>query len=179
MYHYNPLERALQDLALALHNYRHAPVNPLYAHLPTTVSVDLAGTAISMTLAPRYESVTEPWARWDAVDGDDAESSVSSESDDFAELGDVDIQPWQTLLLVNDETKLRAKEVASRIVGATNQLVGGVTRASISSSHRSSSPSALGLESKRDSQSEEDEAVLMTALILACDVTKPYVTCVT
>jgi hypothetical protein len=174
MYHYNPLEHALQDLALALHNHRHTPVNPLYSHLPSTLSVDLSGTGISMTLAPRYEQMTEPWARWDATREDDAESSISSnnDNDDFADLGDIDIQPWQTLLLVDNDTKLRAKEVASLIVGTTGQAT-GVNRASISSSGRSSSPSAAATEVRRESHSEEDETVLMTALILACDVTKP------
>ena len=100
MYHYNPLEHALQDLALALHNYRHTPINPLYSHLPTAITVELAGTAISMTVAPRYEQVIEPWARWDTIKDDDASSIISSDTDDFADLGDVDIQPWQTLLLV-------------------------------------------------------------------------------
>lgn len=170
MYHYNPLEHALQDLALALHNYRHTPINPLYSHLPTAITVELAGTAISMTVAPRYEQVIEPWARWDTIKDDDASSIISSDTDDFADLGDVDIQPWQTLLLVDNDTRLKAREVASSIVGATSQAT-AITRASISSSHRSNSP--IGNEPRRDSQAEEDEAVLMTALILACDVTKP------
>jgi hypothetical protein len=63
----------------------------------------------------------------------------------------VTIEPWHTLLLLEDDTKIMARQVAAAIVGGDAPA-----------SH----------ESRRGSQVEEDEVNLMTALIQACDVTK-------
>lgn len=174
MYHTNPLERGLQDLAYNLWKFRTSTPNPLYAHLPSTISVSLGGMPISMTLEPKPTLIDESWTSWGIID-DDTESHFSSDtsSDEFDFLSDerkgddVKIDPWKTLLLLNDSAKKRAKEVAADVI-STPQWSRPESEANKSDDG--------GLGSRRGSKelsAEEDERGLMKILIENCDTSKP------
>ena len=182
MYRGNPLERALQDLSYNLWKFRTSPVNPLYTHLPTTVTINLAELPISMVLSPQTGTSDESWAHWGSGGHGheheyDAESDTSSEhSGDLLSKPhrEMRVEPWQTLLLVDDRAKERSKDVAAAVLGVGTWTP---TRTNGEQNMLLDSPVlAAGLGSRRGSkeeQAEEDETNLMRALIEACDVTKP------
>lgn len=167
----SPLERSLWNLLLALHGLKKRPLNPLYSNLPTTITVNLGDMPVSMIISPRSSETDEAWAHWgEAQDGSDSEDD-ESEMDWEDGIGpmpsmrpsDLRVEPWQTLLLLDDNARDRAHQISTDLIG-----VGG----------------AEGYEegervdgevdtSRRGSVEEEDERSLMKSLIEACDVTKP------
>lgn len=176
MYRGNLLERALQDLSYNLWKFRTAPFNPLYAHLPSTITVSLADLPIRMVLSPATGSSDESWAHLGSgesgrIDDYDAESETSSASGDGVIGGkyhkEVKIEPWQTLLLVEDRAKERAKETAAAVVGL-GDWVNTERRNSVWDSETGSTR-----RGSKETQAEEDESNLMKSLIEACDVTRP------
>lgn len=182
MYRGNLLERALQDLSFNLWKFRTAPVNPLYAHLPSTVTVSLADLPISMVLSPRSVTTEETWAHIGSGDHDyDVESEMSSDSGDHnlgeKALREIKVEPWQTLLLIEDRAKERAKEMAAAVVGLGNWTPTSKTGRAWHEGEEGMSALVLSGKGERrgskETQAEEDESNLMRALIEACDVTKP------
>lgn len=182
MYRTNPLERALQDLSFNLWKFRTSPVNPLYMHLPSTITIHLADLPISMVLSPKTGVTDESWAHWGSEEqGYDAASSTSSDSERDFYLGgekkgrEMRVEPWQTLLLIEDKAKERAKEVATAVVGR-GSWTPTQPRPGQDEDDGNNSPVLAAMGSRRGSketQAEEDETNLMKALIEACDVTRP------
>jgi hypothetical protein len=159
------LDRALNQLFTAIYQLQTKPSNPLHAHLPTTLTVSLADLPISMVLSPQTTEGDESWAHW----GERGDELLLEEDDDDDEnsdwenakpgSGDLRIEPWQTLLLIS------------------NALIGLGVGVSGSLGDESSVNSPLiPMGDRRESKGtaiEEDEGVLMKALIEGCDVTKP------
>jgi hypothetical protein len=88
----------------------------------------------------------------------------------------VRVEPWQTLLLVEDRAKERARETAAAVVGLGNwtptrpKSGWGDDEEDDEAIRRAAGGSRRG---SKEAQAEEDEGNLMKALIEACDVSKP------
>ncbi|WVQ93083.1 hypothetical protein IAU59_000147 [Kwoniella sp. CBS 9459] len=113
----------------------------------------------------------EAWAHWG--ERDDLSDSGDSDSDDdewddptaAIKRPELKIEPWQTLLLVDDDALYRADQISQAIIGLG---IGMEEQTLIPGERRGSKATTVVT-----SQAEEDETALMKALIEACDVTKP------
>jgi hypothetical protein len=170
-----PLARSLNQLYNAIHQMKQQPANPLYAHLPTTLTINVAYMPVDITVAPRAPEADEAWAHWgekeDATMSDDGQSDTWSEGLVTHPNGalmvvqaELKVDPWQTLLLLESE------EAAAGHRGVSTDLMGlGIHDAADPEEESIVSPKASA--SRRGSDS--DEAVLMSNLIAACDVSRP------
>jgi hypothetical protein len=182
IYRSSPLERSLTNLFYSLYKYQTAPANPLYAHLPMTITVPLADMAVSMVLSPKSGESDESWAHWGEMDEDASDTSSELSGDWIGGMMDVmsgnkgseiRVEPWQTLLLLEEDAAEKAGEMANALVG-----LGLGFQSSQGEESRTVSPVAEFNTSRRgskDTSAEEDEKALMQALIQACDVSKPCV----
>lgn len=200
IYRNSALDRSLTNLFYALHEHQNAPVNPLYAHLPTTITVPLADMAVTMILSPKSGDSDESWAHWGEMDDDVSDDSSESSEDWVHEMvdqlgggnrnSDLRVEPWQTLLLLEEGAADKAGEMANALVGLGLGQMGvggpqgilaadsGVATGTEESRTATASPVVDLLNSRRgskDTTAEEDEKALMQALIEACDVSKPCV----
>ena len=171
----------LNNLYTSIYNYQNRPVNPLYAHLPTTINVEMQDVSFSMVLPPKSSKVDEDWVHWTEVEEVDSDSeSDNSEDRDWpgrsgqypatgGRKGAIDVQPWQTLLLLEDNAAENAEQLSQLLVGL------GV-RSGNPDATPSSTTTAAADASRRasgDTMNEDDDGALMKCLIQACDVTKP------
>jgi hypothetical protein len=178
------LDRALNQLYTAIHDLNKKPSNPLHAHLPTSFTVSLCDLPITMVLSPRSTEGDEAWAHWGDLgegEGLSIDDDVEEEDETLSEWegnarvggGDLRIEPWQTLLLVEEGTVARALEISNELVG----LGVGLTPSGRSSNGEDSETVTPDIDRRSSARAggtaEEDEGVLMKALIEACDVTKP------
>jgi len=165
VYEKNPLDRALNQLFTAIHKLRSKPANPLYSYLPTTMTVNLVDIPISMVLSPRSNVSDEHWAHWGELE--EQSSADDSDSDDGLErrkTSDLRIEPWQTLLLIQDDAAEKAEEISRTLVGL------GLDGRERDEDSTPSGGSRRG--SKELASAEEDEGLLMENLIKECRVTK-------
>lgn len=159
----SPLARSLNQLYNAIHQLQTTPINPLLAHLPTTLSVNVADIPVNIVISPRSTEGDEAWAQWGEVD----ELSNSSESEDSDVFSDrmvsrvksdnLRVEPWQTLLMIDNQAP---GKVSSEVMGLGIDVdVGDSTNG----------------ERRGSSGEEEDERNLLKALIEELTVNKPYV----
>jgi hypothetical protein len=166
LYENNSLDRSLNQLFTALHDLQTKPANPLYSHLPTTITINLVDMPISMVLSPRSQDHDEAWAHWGEIDGvSSGEEDEDSEAGWEAKAPDFRVEPWQTLLLVDDDATEKAHEISRALVGL------GVEGVEVEVDDAEQTPTFSRRDSK-DTSAEEDEGLLMKAIIEACDVTK-------
>jgi len=164
------LDRALNQLFIAIQQFRTKPSNPLYSHLPNSITVNLADIPISMVLSPQSVETDEAWAHWGERD------DLSSSDDEVSEMGwdasmkqlDLRVEPWQTLLLIDEDATEKAGEISTSMVGL------GIGRRILDESEKTS-PMPMSRGASRERSMEEDEGLLMRSLIGACDVSKPSV----
>lgn len=170
VYERNPLDRALNQLFTAIHNLRTKPANPLYSYLPTTLTVNLVDIPITMVLSPRSNISDEHWAHWGELDEQSSVDDSDSESGMFEsrKTADLRIEPWQALLLIEDDAADKAEEISRTLIGL------GVDSRDVDDESTPSGSSRRG--SKDVTTAEEDEGLLMESLIRECRVTKRYVT---
>ena len=154
-YESSSLDRSLNELFLALHQLRSRPTNPLYSYLPTTITARLVDLPSSIVLSPRSTETDESWAHWGEMDD---VSDIEDEASDPGEQSDLRVEPWQTILLLDDDAVDRAGEMSMALVGP--------------GADAGSDEASPAFPSRRSSL-EEDESLLMKALIEACDVSKP------
>ncbi|KAK4688354.1 nitrogen permease regulator 3, partial [Tremellales sp. Uapishka_1] len=160
------LAKSLFALFNMIWELKSAPINPLYSHLPMTTSIQVSDIPVSMVISPRSTDNHESWNSWGEIEEGSEDSDESISDDDSvshtkrAKLVDLRVEPWQTLLLIEDDP--------SKLLGL------GVTPA-----ESTTTPSSPGSATeRRNSRStwtgdEEDEGALEKALITACDVSKP------
>ena len=162
------LDRGLNDLFVAIKNLQAKPPNPLYSHLPTTIQLKLADLPISMVLSPQTVETDEDWAHWEEMD--DLSSSGDEESDialdEMSKQPDLRIEPWQTLLLVDED-------LGTSVDDNSTDLTAQAGRGGSMDESEDSSLTPLAPRGPRETGFEEDEGVLMRSLINACDVSKP------
>jgi hypothetical protein len=165
IYERNPLDRGLNQLFTKLHQLRSKPANPLYSYLPSTVNVNLHDIPISMSLSPRSTKNDEHWAHWgerdelSSVDDSDSEAGINeSKAPDFR------VEPWQALLLIDDDATEKAEEISRDLVGLG---VSDVSTGDEGDGNTSVVDSRRG--SKDANSAEEDEGLLLRALIEASD----------
>ncbi|EIW66106.1 hypothetical protein TREMEDRAFT_35553 [Tremella mesenterica DSM 1558] len=169
------LNRALNSLFYELHQLRHKPTTPLYSYFPNIIRVHVADIPLSMIISPRLDDQEETDQSYSYPRSDLKNSDVDSEEfeDDDEEEEDtwedawgethvkrrrkVRVEPWQTLLLLDDDVKRSDKILGELIGGIQERDVGG--------------RESLGTEWSW--MSDLGEAQLMKAFIDACDVTKP------
>lgn len=126
-----------------------------------------------MILSPRSTKNDEAWAHWG--ERDDQSSVDDSDSEDAyggVKSMDLHIEPWQTLLLLEDDAASKAQEISRALVGL------GMANVGLEEDYEDNEPTPM-VGSRRDSKdthtAEEDEGLLMKNLIESCDVTKRYV----
>ncbi|KAL7421353.1 Nitrogen permease regulator 3 [Cryptotrichosporon argae] len=157
------LARSLHALFNELHRVRRHGAHSLFSRLPTTFTVDVADIPIQVVLSPSGG----PVAGHDADDGLGGDSD-SDDDDDWragvlvdpnaallAKQSALRVEPWHTLLLLDDAVDDRASDDAHALVIC---------------------PAPRDIASRRGSKAtveEEDEKVLLDALVAACDATKP------
>ena len=166
LYERSSLDRALNQLFAAIYQYQTRPQNPLYSSLPTTITVSLGNVPISMVLSARSTEIDEAWAHWGDIDDN---SDVSSEDSDVGhgeeiKIRDLRVEPWQTLLLIDEDAIDQAQEISRSLVGL------GI---GVEEFDDDETPVSTAAIVRRGSKEEEDEGNLMKRLIEACDVTKP------
>ncbi|WRT69197.1 uncharacterized protein IL334_006181 [Kwoniella shivajii] len=167
-----PLDRNLNSLYLRLHQLKSQPANPLHSYLPTTITTHLAEMTINTVLSPKVVDADEAWAHWGERDEISESEASDSDDDDWEDpttairRPELRVEPWQTLLLIEDDAAKRADEISTAIIG----LGVGMDSQSPMAGERRGSKATVAT-----SQDQEDEAQLMKALIEACDVTKPLV----
>lgn len=176
------LDRSLNQLYAEIYQLQNRAANPLYANLPTTISASLADITFPIILSPKSAETDEAWAHWGEVDDDDSLSSLSDDEDwndaliqvppgrISSKTPDFKVEPWQTLLLLDDRAAEKSEEIAQGLYG-----LGVVVSTSAS---RASSGLVSASESRRgskDTSAEGDEGELLKTLIEACDVSKTYV----
>jgi len=162
------LDRSLNDSLVAIKSLHTEPRNPHYSRLPTTIQVNLDDLPISMVLSPAATRSDEDWTHTREVD------DVSASSDDESELAfeevpkqlDLRVEPFQTLLLIDDDSADSVKGISTRLIGL------GVRNDSLDESD-GPSPMVRSRRGSKDTSLEEDEGILMRSLIEACDVSKP------
>lgn len=131
--------------------------------------MNLADVPISMVLSPQLANTDEEWAHWgereDASSSEDDESERELLWEDQAKQPGLSIDPWQTLLLVDEEAWARLEKPLSPVVGlGVKGLV--ATDAALPMPQMSRRVS-------KETTVEEDEGVLMRSLIETCDISKP------
>ena len=164
IYEKSSLDRNLNHLFNAIQDLRTKPANPLYAHLPTTITVSLDDLPISMVLSPRVKESDESWTHWGEIDDISEVSSEDSEiqwEEPMPRNRELKVEPWQTLLLIEENAAEMAHEISNVLVG----LGIGVDE--------TDEASTVHQDSRRGSKEEATEAQMMRSLIEACDVTKP------
>ncbi|ORX39153.1 nitrogen permease regulator of amino acid transport activity 3-domain-containing protein [Kockovaella imperatae] len=164
LYERSSLDRALNQLFASIYQYQRRPKNPLYSSLPTTITVSLGSVPISMILSSRTKEVDEAWAHWGEIDD---VSDVSSEDSDAGHGDDIRsrdlrVEPWNTLLLIDDDAVEQAQEISRSLVGL------GI---GVGDPGQDEAP-PTAVFGRRGSKEEEDEGHLMKSLIGACDVSK-------
>ncbi|WWC72973.1 uncharacterized protein I206_106937 [Kwoniella pini CBS 10737] len=169
-----PLDRSLNSLFLRLHQLKNRPANPLHSYLPTTITTHMGDMTIHTVLSPKTVDADEAWAHWGEMD-EHSESEVSdsdeSEWDDPTtpiRRPELRVEPWQTLLLIDDDATQRADEISTAIIGLGVGME-SQSLSTIAGERRGSKATTATM------QDQEDETQLMKALIEACDVTKPLV----
>lgn len=176
----------LNNLYTSIYNYQNRTVNPLYAHLPTTFTIAMEDVSFSSVMSPKSSKIEEDWAHWAEVEDVDSDTD-SDDSEDRDWLGGLsavrgkkgvalDIQPWQTLLLLEDNAPENAEQMSQLLVGLG--VSSGDQSATPGSSGFSFATTATSLanDARRGSGEtilENDEGEYMKCLIQACDVTKP------
>lgn len=173
------LDRSLNQLYAEIYQLQNRAPNPLYANLPTTITASIGDIPFSITLSPQRFETDEAWAHWGEIDD---HSSLSSLSDDedwndalvhlppggiTSKSPDFKVDPWQTLLLLDDKAYERSDEIAQALYGL------GLVVSAANSRHSSTVTS--GSESRRGSKensNEGDEGQLMKSLIESCDVSR-------
>jgi hypothetical protein len=132
------------------------------------MTVNVGDIPISMVLSPRSTLSDEHWARWGDVDAGSSVDDSDSESGMYEsrKTADLRIEPWQTLLLLDDDAVDKAEEISRTLVGL------GLDEPEGDEDFTPSSGSRRG--SKEVTSAEEDEGVLMESLIRECNVTKRY-----
>ena len=169
IYEKNSLDRSLNQLFTAIHQVQTKPVNPLYTHLPTTITVKIADIPVSMVLSPRSTQIDEVWAHWGEIEHGSSVEDEEDESDgdwvDGPKFSDLRVEPWQTLLLIDDDAAEDAHEISRALVGLGVSEIG----VDVDVSEGTSSAPML---SRQESSAEEDEGLLMKSLIETCDVSK-------
>ncbi|WVR08929.1 hypothetical protein IAU60_005988 [Kwoniella sp. DSM 27419] len=175
MYANIPLDRNLNTLYLRLHQLKTQPVNPLHSYLPTTITSHMADMTIHTVLSPRTVDPDEAWAHWGERDAMSESEASSSDDDDWDDptaaikRPELKVDPWQTLLLIDDDATARATEISQSIIGLG--IAVEEQQAVIPGDRRGSK--ATIATTIATTQAEEDETALMKALIEGCDVTKP------
>jgi len=163
VYEKSSLDRSLNQLFQAIDQLRNKPSIPLYSHLPATITVNLADVPVSMVLSPRLSEKDEAWAVLGEVD--DQSSSDEEESEfiweESTKQPGMKVEPWQTLLLVDENPKEKSHNISSALVGL------GVRGSPDAPLHQ------VPRKPSKETSLEEDEDVLMKSLIEACDVSKP------
>jgi hypothetical protein len=152
-------------------------VNPLNANLPTTIRASLADIHFPIVLSPRNSQNDEAWARWGEMDDHSSLSSWSEDEDDGlvqvaaegvgSKTPDFKVEPWQTLLLLDERAAEKSEEIAQGLYG-----LGVVVTPRASSGLVSTDDSR---RSSKDTSAEGEEGDLLKTLIEACDVSKTYV----
>lgn len=180
MYDKCSLDRSLNQLYAEIYQLQNRVSNPLYANLPTTISASLADITFPIILSPRSADTDEAWAHWGEIDD---HSSLSSLSDDedwndalvqlppggiSSKTPDFKVEPWQTLLLLDDKAVEKSEEIAQGLYGLGVVVVGSRSPSGVVSA-------ADSRRSSKDTSVEEDEGDLLKVLIEACDVSKTYV----
>ncbi|TYJ54856.1 hypothetical protein B9479_004447 [Cryptococcus floricola] len=169
------IDRTLNYLYLRLHQLRTHPTNGLHSYLPTTITNRLSYLLIETILSPRPANSDEAWAHWGELSGmlsDEGGSDDEESSDGEEEWGGVvggrapelNVKPWQTLLLIDDGNVARQDAVHFGIIGLPAESV--EIRVD---GRKSPDKKALAAEV----ESYEDETELLQSLLAACDVTKP------
>jgi hypothetical protein len=171
------LDRSLNQLYAEIYQLQNRVSNPLYANLPTTISASLADITFPIVLSPRNAETDEAWAHWGEIDD---HSSLSSLSDDedwndalvqlppggiSSKTPDFKVEPWQTLLLLDDKAVEKSEEIAQGLYGLGVVVVGSRMPSGVVSA-------ADSRRSSKDNSAEEDEGDLLKALIEACDVSR-------
>ncbi|WWC91075.1 uncharacterized protein L201_006016 [Kwoniella dendrophila CBS 6074] len=179
MYANMPLDRSLNSLYLRLHQLKNQPSNPLHSYLPTTITTQLADMTVHTILSPKVSDADEAWAHWGEIEDQQSESEISDSDDEdyYDDLTtpirrpELKVEPWQTLLLIDEDAAKRATEISTAIIGLGVGMEGqNITNTNpYGSERRGSKPTLV------TAQDQEDETQLMKQLIQACDVTKPLV----
>ena len=138
-----------------------------------TISFHIADVPVTMVLSRRPVDDSDAWAQWGELDNQDQDSIDSEDQEDdlFDEMpgSDLVVQPWQTLLLIDDET---VSVVQNALIGlgmtgfAEAVDSSGIIDQTINSVDSSRRPS-------KASTFEAEDSALLHALITACDATKP------
>ncbi|WWD06885.1 hypothetical protein V865_004982 [Kwoniella europaea PYCC6329] len=168
-----PLDRNLNSLFLRLHQLKTQPANPLHSYLPTTITTHLADMTINTVLSPKVVDADEAWAHWGEMDEYSESEGSDSDDEDWDDpttpirRPELRVEPWQTLLLIDDNATERASEISTAIIGLGVGMEG--QNSSIPGDRRGSKGTIA------TTQDQEDEQQLMKSLIEACDVTKPLV----
>jgi len=173
------LDRSLNQLYAEIYQLQNRAANPLYANLPTTISASLADITFPIILSPKSTETDEAWAHWGEIDDHDSLSSLSDDEDwndalvklppggISSKTPDFKVEPWQTLLLLDDRAAEKSEEIAQGLYGLGVVVSNPASRASsgltsVDDSRRSS----------KDTSAEGDEGGLLKTLIEACDVSK-------
>lgn len=173
------LDRSLNQLYAEIYSLQERAPNPLYANLPTTITASIADIPFSITLSPQHVETDEAWAHWGEIDDHDSLSSLSDDEDwndalvhmppggITSKSPDFKVDPWQTLLLLDDKAYERSEEIAQALYGLG--LVMSAAGSRQSSVVTSASDSRRG---SKDNSNDGDEGQLMKSLIEACDVSR-------
>jgi hypothetical protein len=176
------LDRSLNQLYAEIYQLQNRAANPLYANLPTTISASLADITFPIVLSPKSAETDEAWAHWGEIDDHNSLSSLSDDEDwndalvqvppggISSKAPDFKVEPWQTLLLLDDRAAEKSEEIAQGLYGLGVVVSASASRAS--SGLVSASDSRRG---SKDTSTEENEGGLLKTLIEACDVSKTYV----
>ena len=175
------LDRSLNRLYLEIYKLQNRAPNPLYANLPSTITTKLAEIPIAITLSAQRIETDEAWAHWGEIDDHSSLSSLSDDEDWNEALvhqpaggitsksSDFKVDPWQTLLMLNDKNREDPEAIAEELYG-----LGIVMPASRESSTATaiSGDSSGSRRGSKDSSHEGDERHLMATFIEACDVSR-------
>ena len=165
------MDRSLIHLFNAIHNLRIRPENPLHSYLPTTLTVNVGELPISMILSPRSLTNDEDWAHWGQMnDGSLIDDSDSDSEDGMNKSDTLRIDPWKSLLLVDDDAASKAHEISRALIGVGM----GITGPEEDDEDEKTPMGGSRRGSKDMSTAEEDEGLLMKAVIEACDVTRKW-----
>ena len=173
------LDRSLNRLYLEIYKLQNRAPNPLYANLPSTITTKLAEIPIAITLSAQRVETDEAWAHWGEIDDHSSLSSLSDDEDWNEALvhqpaggitsksPDFKVDPWQTLLMLNDNTREDPESIAEELYG-----LGIVMPASRNSSTATSGSGSGSRRDSKDSNAEGDERHLMTTFIESCDISR-------
>ena len=191
-----PLAASCNALHYELHQLRHRPSTPLYSHFPSIITIDVGSIPVTMMISPPgvrgQEEDDDVHLRLDNQDADDLSSdSDDDDDDDWNDSSQyngnyeprtvkIRVEPWQTLLLLDDRSSKSADQIWTEMVGLGIDTEGQANNSiSPALAPLQNVPTAYG--ARRDSVAGtvgtaatiETEGALMRALIDACDVSKP------